>query len=115
MPKQRMALRMIKDVIRLKWDAQLSHEQIAAALGVSKGVIGKYVGLAAAAGLDWERVRDWDERLACARAPRADEGRHARVAAAVARRLDLGGQRQRRAALLPRSVRVGSQCLSSAA
>jgi hypothetical protein len=29
---------------------------------VSKGVVGKYVGLAAAAGLDWEQVRDWDER-----------------------------------------------------
>lgn len=53
---------MIKDVIRLKWDAQLSHEQIAAALGVSKGVVSKYVGLAAAAGLDWQSVRDWDER-----------------------------------------------------
>ncbi|MCZ7562137.1 MAG: hypothetical protein M5U30_20655 [Burkholderiaceae bacterium] len=26
---------MIKDVIRLKWEAQLSHESIAAALGVS--------------------------------------------------------------------------------
>ena len=29
MPKPRMSLRMIKDVIRLKWHAQLSHEQIA--------------------------------------------------------------------------------------
>jgi hypothetical protein len=57
-----MALRMIKDVIRLKWDAGLSYEQIAAALGVSKGVFGKSVGLATAAGLDWEQVRDWDER-----------------------------------------------------
>lgn len=34
-------MRMIKDVIRLKWDGELSHEQIAAALGVSKGVVGK--------------------------------------------------------------------------
>ena len=62
MPKQRMALRMIKDLIRLKWEAQLSHERIAVALGVSKGVVTKYVGLASAAGLDWETVRDWDER-----------------------------------------------------
>lgn len=72
MPKQRMALRMIKDVIRLKWDGELSHEQIAAALGVSKGVVAKYVGLADAAGLDWVQVRDWDERqLACRLLPRA--------------------------------------------
>ena len=62
MPKQRMALRMIKDVIRLKWEAGLSHEQIAAALSVSKGVVAKYVGLASAAGLDWESVRGWEER-----------------------------------------------------
>ena len=51
---------MIKDIIRLKWEAELPHEQIAAALAVSKGVVTKYVGLAAAAGLDWETVREWD-------------------------------------------------------
>ena len=54
MHKQRMALRMIKDVIRLKWEAQLSHEQIAVALGVSKGAVTKYVGLANAAGSEEE-------------------------------------------------------------
>lgn len=67
MPKKRMALRMIKDVIRLKWEAQLAHEKIAAALKVSKGVVAKYVALASAAGLDWETVRDWDERQLVAR------------------------------------------------
>jgi len=53
---------MIKDVIRLKWHAQLSHEQIATALMVSKGVVAKYVALASAAGLDWETVQDWSEK-----------------------------------------------------
>lgn len=63
---------MIKDVIRLKWEAQLSHESIAAALGVSKGAVAKYLGLASAAGLDWETVREWDERQLVARLlPRA--------------------------------------------
>ena len=62
-----MALRMIKDVIRLKWEAQLSHDAIAAALKVSKGVVAKYVALASAAGLDWETVKDWDERELVAR------------------------------------------------
>jgi len=64
---RRVTLRMIKDVIRLKWEGKLSHEQIAAALAVSKGAVTKYVGLAAAASLDWETVREWDERqlLAC--------------------------------------------------
>jgi len=73
-PKKRMALRMIKDVIRLKWEAQLAHEKIAAALKVSKGVVAKYVALASAAGLDWEMVRDWDERQLVARLlPRSAE------------------------------------------
>lgn len=54
-------MRKIKDVLRLKLDAKLSHKQIAAALGISKGVVTKYVGLAAVAGLDWATVQDADE------------------------------------------------------
>ena len=42
---------MIKDVIRLKWHANLSHEQIATTLKVSKGVVAKYVSLATVAGI----------------------------------------------------------------
>lgn len=63
---------MIKDVIRLKWDAGLAHERIAAALGLSKGAVQKYVTLATAAGLDWAAVREWDEaRLEAALLPRS--------------------------------------------
>ncbi len=54
-------MRNIKAVLRLKLDAKLSHERIAAALGISKGVVTKYVGLAAAAGLDWPGVQACDE------------------------------------------------------
>jgi transposase len=54
-------MRKIKDVLRLKLDAKLSHQQIATALGISKGVVTKYVGLAAAAGLDWSTVQALDE------------------------------------------------------
>lgn len=72
MPTRRMTLRMIKDVIRLKWGAQLSHEKIATALGISKGVVAKYVGLASAAGLDWETAKDCSEQQLEARLlPRA--------------------------------------------
>lgn len=39
---------MIKDVIRMKWEGQHSHEQIAAALRISKGAVAKYLALAAA-------------------------------------------------------------------
>ena len=38
----------IKDVLRLKLHAKLSHERIAAVLSISKGVVTKYLGLAAA-------------------------------------------------------------------
>jgi len=54
-------MRKIKDVLRLKLEAQLSHERIAAALGLSKGVVAKYVSLAAAAGLDWPSVQTLSE------------------------------------------------------
>jgi len=54
-------MRKIRDVLRLKLDAKLSHEQIAGALGISKGVVTKYVRLAAAAGLDWPTVQGADE------------------------------------------------------
>ena len=51
----------IKDILRLKMDMRLSHEQIARSLALSKGVVGKYVGFAKKAGLDWSSVRLMDE------------------------------------------------------
>lgn len=73
MPQQRMSLRMIKDVIRLKHGG-LSHEKIATALSVSKGAVAKYVSLASAAGLDWETVQNWSEKqLASTLLPRAGQ------------------------------------------
>lgn len=54
-------MRKIKEVLRLKLDAKLSHGQIAAALHLSKGVVTKYVGLAAAAGLDWSVIQLLDD------------------------------------------------------
>jgi hypothetical protein len=56
-----MNMRMIKDVLRLKFDGGFSHDRIAASLGISKGVVTKYVGLAGAAGLDWASACDMDE------------------------------------------------------
>lgn len=61
MPAHRMNARMIKDVLRLKFDGGLSHDRIAASLGISKGVVTKDFGLAKAAELDWASARDMDE------------------------------------------------------
>ena len=54
-------MRKIKDILRLKHEARLSHARIAAALDLSKGVVTKYVHLAAAAGLDWPSIAPLDE------------------------------------------------------
>ena len=68
MPAKRMNLRMIKEVLRLKFDAGLSHQQTAQALRISKGVVAKYVGLAGAAGLtQWSAIRDLDEHTLASR------------------------------------------------
>lgn len=56
-------MRKIKDILRLKLDAKLSHEQIAVALRLSKGVVAKYVSRAGAAGLDWADIKDCDESV----------------------------------------------------
>ncbi len=54
-------MRKIKDALRLKFEGGQSHQQIASALGLSKGVVTKYVGLAVAAALDWQAIAAMDE------------------------------------------------------
>ena len=61
MPALRIDMRKIKDALRLKFESNQSHQQIATALGISKGVVTKYVGLAVAAGLDAQSVAAMDE------------------------------------------------------
>ena len=61
MPQPRMDIRMIKDILRLKFTGGLSHEAIARSLSISKGVVAKYLGLAGAAGLDWAEAFELDE------------------------------------------------------
>ena len=61
MPQQRMDIRMIKDILRLKYQGGLSHSAIAGSLAISKGVVAKYLGLAGAAGLTWAVVAELDE------------------------------------------------------
>jgi len=54
-------MRQIKEILRLKYEAKLSHEKIARACGLSKGAIGKYVSLAKAKGLSWPLPGEMDE------------------------------------------------------
>ena len=54
-------MKKIVEVLRLKFEAKLSHEQIACACGLSKGVVSKYVSLAQAKGLSWPLPDDLDQ------------------------------------------------------
>lgn len=67
MPTERMTMRKLKEVLRLKLECGLKHRQIERAVGVSIGAVSKYCNLAGQAGLTWpmlERLNDTEiERL----------------------------------------------------
>ena len=74
MPASRINMRKIKDVLRLNFQGKQPYQNIATALGISKGVVTKYISLAMAAKLDWKAIEAMDEAelerrlLACAQA-----------------------------------------------
>ncbi|MBS0577549.1 MAG: transposase [Proteobacteria bacterium] len=57
----------IKECLRLKLDSGLPHERIARSLGLSKGVVSKYVARAQEAGLDWAAIAVLDDSAIAAR------------------------------------------------
>lgn len=61
MPARKITMRKVKEILRLSLDSRLAYDQIAQSLGLSKGVISKYVRLATAAGLDWPAIEAMDE------------------------------------------------------
>ena len=61
MPTPRINMRKLKDALRLKLLCEQSHQQIASALGLSKGSVTKYCALAATAGLDWSAIEAMSE------------------------------------------------------
>jgi transposase len=61
MPTKRKAMRQIKEVLRLKFEAKLSHERIATATGLSKGAVTSYLKRAADAGIGWPLVPPLDD------------------------------------------------------
>lgn len=57
----------ITEVLRLKYDSRLSHRQIALVAGLSKGVVAKYVSVAAAAGIASWPLPDGTDKAALER------------------------------------------------
>lgn len=53
MTTKRVTMQKLKDVLRLRYGAELSMRQIAASLQLSTGVVSKYISRAQAAGLGW--------------------------------------------------------------
>src|SRR5215472_16410405 len=53
MPAQRLSMRQVREVLRLKWACGLSDRKIAQSLRVSRPTVAEYVRRAQAAGLTW--------------------------------------------------------------
>jgi len=76
MPRKRLTMRQVYDVLRLKWGAGLSERQIAQSLGLSRPTVAHYVQRAQAAGLSWPLPEGLDEAAleACLFPPPAPKG-----------------------------------------
>lgn len=61
MPRKRLSMRQVYDVLRLKWEAGLSERQIAQSLGLSRPTVASYVHRAQAAGLSWPLPQGLDD------------------------------------------------------
>jgi len=61
MPKERLSMRKIKEVLRLKWDQNLTNRQIAKSCSISHSTVGEYLRRAKEAGLSWPIPDDLDD------------------------------------------------------
>lgn len=61
MPTERIPMKKVFEVLRLKHEAKLSHAKIARACGLSKGAVSKYIALATAKGMEWPLPEPVDE------------------------------------------------------
>jgi transposase len=60
-PRPRVAMRKIRDVLRLSFGEELSRRQVSASLGVPFTTVSDHVGRALAAGLSWPLPDDLDD------------------------------------------------------
>ncbi|MCU5786692.1 integrase catalytic subunit [Alcanivorax marinus] len=61
MPAKRLSVRKIKEVLRLKWERELSNREMAAACGVSRPTVSEYLRRTVEAGLSWPLPADLEE------------------------------------------------------
>jgi len=63
MPQERLTVRKIKEVLRLKYETELSNRVIAGACKVSNSTVGEYLKRAEAAGISWPLGEIGEEEL----------------------------------------------------
>ncbi len=61
MPRERIPMRKIKEVLRLKWSCGLSRRVIAKSCAVAKSTVDEYLNRAASAGLSWPLPESLDD------------------------------------------------------
>ena len=84
MAQERLSMRKIKEVLRLKYDSGLSQRQIAASCGIAPSTVADYLKRAEVAGLTWPLPADLTDesiqsKLACASPPKSTSPPPARV------------------------------------
>ena len=76
MPNPGLAMYAIKEILRLKYEAQLSQHQIAHSLGLSVGSVCKYLKLAQAQQLRWPLPAELSEAALAQRLGLSDDPAH---------------------------------------
>ena len=61
MPRSRLAMRRVRDILRLRWELGLSVRRIARSTGLSHPTVLNYVRRAESCGLSWPLPADWDD------------------------------------------------------
>lgn len=61
MPRKRVSMKKIREVLRLKWDLGLSERDIALSCNISKGTVNNYLSRAKQADLSWPLPKDLDD------------------------------------------------------
>ena len=61
MPGERVSMRQIREVLRLRFASELPQRAIAKSLGLSQGAVSGYLSRARAAGVSWPLPEDLDD------------------------------------------------------
>jgi len=61
MPMERLTMRKVKEVLRLKWGNGLSDRQVAISCSIARSTVAEYIGRAKRAGLSWQQAEGMNE------------------------------------------------------